>query len=92
MSHLAIIAVMAMVAQGAYASMQEGMVLHPVGRLLARLPLWLHKPTHTCPVCMVSGWGLPAIAYTQYFSGEPITLALVPIYLLAAAGINWATA
>ncbi len=92
MTHLTFIIVMALVAQGAYAAMQEGMVLHPVGRLLALLPLWLHKPTHTCPVCMVSAWGLPALYYTSYFTAAPIEVALLPIYLLAAAGINWATA
>ena len=89
--HAAYIFIMAFAAQGAYAAMQEGMILAALGRLLSRLPLWLHKPTHTCSVCMVSGWGIPVLLYVSWATGMPICIGMVPVYILAAAGLNWAT-
>ena len=80
--HLLIAALMAMVAQGAYASQQEGMILHVMTKAWMKLPTFLHKPTFTCPVCMVSVWGIP----TWYVMGGE--LVMLPVYLLAAAGIN----
>ena len=89
MIHLTFIAVMALVAQGAYAAQQEGMILHSLSRLFAKLPTWTHKPTHTCPVCMVSVWGVPALFYLAHFGGLCLDPWLLPVYLLAAAGLNW---
>jgi hypothetical protein len=91
-THIAIILIMAFVAQGAYACMQQGMILSWLGFAFQALPTWLHKPTHTCPVCMVSVWGIPAVYYTAAFMGISIEPLMLPVYLLAAAGINWATA
>ncbi len=92
MNDLLFIVVMAFTAQGAYAAMQPGMILAWVGEALGTLPTWLHKPTHTCSVCMVSGWGIPAMLYTSQMAHIPLEPYMVPVYLLAAAGINWATA
>jgi hypothetical protein len=80
--HLLIAALMAMVAQGAYASQQEGMILHVLMKAWMKLPTFFHKPTFTCPVCMVSVWGIPT---ALLLGAEPM---LLPVYLLAAAGIN----
>jgi hypothetical protein len=80
--HLLIAALMAMVAQGAYASQQEGMILHVLTKTWMKLPTFFHKPTFTCPVCMVSVWGIPT---ALLLGAEPM---LLPVYLLAAAGIN----
>jgi hypothetical protein len=80
--HLLIAALMAMVAQGAYASQQEGMILHVLTKAWMKLPTFFHKPTFTCPVCMVSVWGIPT---ALLLGAEPMML---PVYLLAAAGIN----
>ena len=80
--HLLIAALMAMVAQGAYASQQEGMILHVLTKAWSKLPTFLHKPTFTCPVCMVSVWGVP----TWFVMGGE--LVMLPVYLLASAGIN----
>jgi hypothetical protein len=80
--HLLIAALMAMVAQGAYASQQEGMILHVLTKVWMKLPTFFHKPTFTCPVCMVSVWGVPT---ALVLGCEPM---LLPVYLLAAAGIN----
>jgi hypothetical protein len=81
--HVLIVALMAMVAQGAYASQQEGMILHVLTKVWGYLPTYLHKPTFTCPICMVSVWGVPT---ALVLGAEPM---LLPIYLLASAGINW---
>jgi hypothetical protein len=81
--HVLIVAIMAMVAQGAYASQQEGMILHLLTKVWGYLPSYLHKPTFTCPICMVSVWGVPT---ALVLGAEPM---LLPIYLLASAGINW---
>jgi hypothetical protein len=80
--HVLIVALMAMVAQGAYASQQEGMILHLLTKVWGYLPTYLHKPTFTCPICMVSVWGVPT---ALVLGAEPM---LLPIYLLASAGIN----
>jgi hypothetical protein len=80
--HVLIVAIMAMVAQGAYASQQEGMILHLLTKVWGYLPTYLHKPTFTCPICMVSVWGVPT---ALVLGAEPM---LLPIYLLASAGIN----
>jgi hypothetical protein len=80
--HVLIVALMAMVAQGAYASQQEGMILHLLTKVWGYLPTYLHKPTFTCPICMVSVWGIPT---ALVLGAEPM---LLPIYLLASAGIN----
>ena len=80
--HVLIVAIMAMVAQGAYASQQEGMILHVLTKVWGYLPTYLHKPTFTCPICMVSVWGVPT---ALVLGAEPM---LLPIYLLASAGIN----
>lgn len=90
--HITLIFIMAFTAQGAYVCLQDEMILGWVGRALSSLPLWLHKPTHTCPVCMVSIWGVPAIFYASHFSGYVIDPWMLPVYLLSAAGINWALA
>jgi hypothetical protein len=91
-THIALILIMAFTAQGAYAAMQQGMILSWLGYAFQALPTWLHKPTHTCPVCMVSVWGIPAAFYVAAVTGTHIDPLLLPVYLLAAAGINWATA
>ena len=80
--HVLIVALMAMVAQGAYASQQEGMILHLLTKVWGYLPTYLHKPTFTCPICMVSVWG---VLTALVLGAEPM---LLPIYLLASAGIN----
>jgi hypothetical protein len=80
--HVLIVALMAMVAQGAYASQQEGMILHLLTKVWGYLPTYLHKPTFTCPICMVSVWGVPT---ALVLGADPM---LLPIYLLASAGIN----
>lgn len=90
--HITLIIIMACVAQGAYVAMQEDMILGWLGRAMAALPLWLHKPTHTCPVCMVSAWGIPAAFYAAEFGHLVLEPAMIPVYLLSAAGINWMTA
>jgi hypothetical protein len=47
-------------------------------------PLWLHKPLATCPRCMVSAWGIPAALLTF----PDMNLWLLPVYLLAACGLQ----
>ena len=74
---------MALVAQGAYISQQEGMILHVLTKVWRYLPAYLQKPTFTCPICMVSVWGIPTWAIVDCTNAH-----LLPIYLLAAAGIN----
>jgi hypothetical protein len=91
-THIALIILMAFTAQGAYASMQQGMILEWLGRVLSWLPTWLHKPTHTCPVCMVSAWGIPVLYYVATVCGIVVDPYMIPVYLLASAGINWALA
>lgn len=90
--HVALILIMAFTAQGVYACLQDGMILGWIGCMLSYLPLRMHKPTHTCAVCMVGVWGIPAIFYVSHFSGYVIDPWMLPVYLLSAAGINWALA
>ena len=90
--HVSLILIMALVAQGAYAAQQDGMILHFLAKVWEFFPTWLHKPLFTCPVCMVSLWGIPAIFYVSHFSGYVIDPRMLPVYLLSAAGINWALA
>ena len=78
-----IVALMALVAQGAYISQQEGMILNVLTKAWVHLPAWMQKPLHTCPICMVSVWGIPTWAIVDCTNGH-----LLPVYLLAAAGIN----
>jgi len=73
--HLIYIVLMALVATGAHIVQEDGMILHPLAKLLGQLPLF------TCPVCMVSVWGIPA---ALYFGAHPDYI--VP-YLLASAGL-----
>jgi hypothetical protein len=47
-------------------------------------PLWLQKPLATCPRCMVSAWGIPAALLTF----PDLNLWLLPVYLLAACGLQ----
>jgi hypothetical protein len=47
-------------------------------------PYWLSKPLATCPRCMVSAWGIPAALLTF----PDINLWLLPVYLLAAVGLQ----
>jgi hypothetical protein len=79
--HLIYIVLMALVATGAHIVQEDGMILHPLAKLLGQLPAFLHKPLFTCPVCMVSVWGIPA---ALYFGAHPDYI--VP-YLLASAGL-----
>ena len=80
--HAVMVAVMAMVAQGASIAMEEGMIAHPLARLFTKLPEWFHKPLFTCPVCMCSAWGIPA---ALWMGADPWML---PVYLLASSGLN----
>lgn len=79
--HLTVIVVMALVATGAHIVQEDGMVLHPLTKLWHHLPTFLHKPTFTCPVCMVSVWGIPA---ALCIGAAPMCL---PVYLMASAGL-----
>ena len=89
--HLTFLFFTAFVAQGAYAAMQPGMILSWLGTLLGYLPTFLHKPTHTCPVCMVSVWGTVAILALWMLGGAHLYGLMIPVYWLAAAGVNWAS-
>lgn len=79
--HLIIMACMAAVAIGAHVAQEDGMVLHFLTKLWAKLPTVLHKPLFTCPICMVSAWGIPA---ALWMGANPWML---PVYVLGAAGI-----
>ena len=82
---------MALVAQGAYAAQQEGMFAHWLTYLWEAIAWpfpkkwqkYIHKPLFTCPICMVSVWGIP----TWWMFGGGY-LVYLPFYILAAAGIN----
>lgn len=83
--HLLTAVIMALVAYGAHIAMEDGMILHPLAKLFARAPLWLHKPLFACPPCMCSAWGVPV---WFVITPEPLaSLAFLPIHILAAAGI-----
>jgi hypothetical protein len=84
MQHLIIIGVMAVVPLGAWVAMGEGMVLDWWAKLVSTLPTFLQKPLATCPRCMVSAWGIPAALFTF----PDLNLWLLPVYLLAACGLQ----
>jgi hypothetical protein len=84
MDHLEIIAVMALVPLGAWVAMGQGMVLEWWAKLVSTLPAFFQKPLATCPRCMVSAWGIPAALLTF----PDLNLWLLPVYLLAACGIQ----
>ncbi len=81
--HLAIVALMALVATGAYEVQQEGMILERLGKFWAFLPSFWQKPFWTCPTCMVSVWGIPAALIVA-----PSQWMFIPLYLFAAAGLS----
>ena len=85
MNHLIIIAVMALVARGAFVAMGPSMVFEPLGKLVALIP-WegLRKPLGSCSYCMVSAWGIPAV----YALGLAPLWYLLPVYLLCAVGLQ----
>ena len=101
MNHLIIIAVMALVARGAFVSMGEKMILEPLGKLVALIP-WegLRKPLGSCSYCMVSAWGItaacaldllpcPEIVWYDWF--PMIHWDVFPeiiVYLLCAVGLQ----
>jgi hypothetical protein len=41
---------------------------------------------------MVSAWGIPTLYYVAHMSGIAVDPFMLPVYLLASAGINWALA
>lgn len=81
MDSVVIVMLMAFVANGAYMVMLDGMILGFLGKLMDRLPIWLHKPTHTCPFCMVSVYGIPL-----WFLLSDFPIYMLPIHLIAACG------
>ena len=83
MHHLLAPLLMALVALGAHRAMGEGMILARWYDWWAARGWWISKPMATCPRCMVSAWGIPALWLT--FGLDPLTV--VP-YLLAAVGIQ----
>ena len=84
MSHVEVIALMAVVPLGAWTAMGEGMVLRWWWKAVQALPVWLQKPLATCPRCMVSAWGIPA-ALLVFPDLNPW---LLPVYLLGACGLQ----
>ena len=89
--HLIIMACMAAVAIGLvqcryhhphpHVAQEDGMVLHFLTKLWGKLPTFLHKPLFTCPICMVSAWGMPAALWMG------ANTWMLPVYVLGAAGI-----
>ena len=75
---------MALVSLGAHVAMGEGMILEWWHRLCDRFPPFLAKPLGYCPRCMVSAWGIPAALITF----PDLTPWLLPVYLLAAVGLQ----
>jgi hypothetical protein len=85
MNHLIIIAVMALVARGAFVAMGPSMILFPLSNVLARIEYeWIRKPLGSCSYCMVSAWGIPAV----YALGLAPLWYLLPVYLLCAVGLQ----
>lgn len=82
LEHFLIVVLMALVASGAHHVQQEGMILERVGKAWAFLPSFWQKPLWTCPVCMVSVWGIPAM-----FVVAPHLWPYLPLYLFASAGL-----
>ena len=87
MDHIAVVALMALFATGAHAAMLEGMIAAPLGLLLAKLPAWLHKPTHTCPPCMCLIWGTGA--WFAIGAHTAFDWWVLPVHIIAAAGLAW---
>ena len=48
-------------------------------------PLWIQKPLATCPRCMVSAWGVPAVFLLN--AGDVSILAVLA-YIPAAVGLQ----
>ena len=88
MTYLLPIIIMAMVAQGVFTSMQEGMILEPLKNLLAS---FIKEPLahsfYSCPRCMVSTWGSLALLACWHF-GMPVVWWLWPVYALSAVGLQ----
>lgn len=84
MDQLTVIAVMAIVASGAFISMGEGMVLAPLGTLLWKVPEPFRHPLASCQRCMVSVWGTGAV----FALGMMPEWYLLPVYWLCAAGLQ----
>lgn len=82
LDHVAVVALMALVAGGAHTAMLEGMILERLGKLFAKMPAFLHKPTHTCPPCMVSLWGT-----ATWFAVGGFSLWYLPLHIFAACGL-----
>lgn len=84
MDMLLVLAVFALAPLGASAAMAEGMLLHPLSRLFASLPVWLQKPLHTCRYCMTSTWGTAAVLLL----GLPFEPWQWPVLVLCAIGLQ----
>ena len=82
--HLTVIAVMALVASGAYVSMGNGMALAWFRVLAERIPEPWRHPLSSCSYCMVSVWGTAAV-YALCIAPVWYTL---PVYWLCAAGLQ----
>lgn len=78
LDHLGIIALMALVATGAYEVQQDGMILQRLGKFWSFLPSFWQKPLWTCAVCMCSVFGIP------------IWVALTGVHIEAAILPQWA--
>lgn len=78
---------MALTAIGAYEVQQEGMILERLGKFWHKQinsSFW-EKPFWTCPVCMVSVWGIPVWFFV---TNHPIEfIHYLPLHLFAAAGL-----
>ena len=85
MEHAINIAVMALVPLGIWVATGEGMVMEWMHKLVSRLPPMLAKPLATCPRCMVTGWGVPAVLLLN--AGDVSILALLA-YIPAAVGLQ----
>lgn len=85
--HLIIVVLMALVSYGAHIAMQDGMIAARLGRLFAKLPTALHKPTHTCPPCCVSTWGTSVWLGLVLGLGLGFPIWTLPIHIIAAAGL-----
>ena len=88
MTYLLPIIIMAMVAQGVFTSMQEGMIIEPLKNLLSKV---IKEPLahsfYSCPRCMVSVYGTLALLACWIF-GMPVIWWLWPVYALSAVGLQ----
>ena len=88
MDHLVAIVIMALVAQGVFTSMQEGMILEPLKNLLSR---FIKEPLahsfYSCPRCMCSVYGSVALFALQV-SGMSVNWWLWPVYVLCSVGLQ----